>query len=523
MYKCRYCGGSVKIDKAMQEHRGFRSIQKKKMDEAIGKFELQKASCTGCGAQVVFNKGEAIANCAFCGRSLVREEFVKAQAIPEFVVPFTILPDEAKDILESWCKKNSGKAEAKALKKKLGDLKGCYLPYELVRGPVDSVIRRVEGGQTYECGGFADEVFVNCSIDLDNRLLDGMEPYNLDELTGFDFAYVAGHQVKVGDITGEELENRIKNEISDDYLPVIQKTLEAKAVSINVNADEILRMPVLLPVYYLSFDGFMAAVNGQTGKVSVRAVKESHYVIFPWWLKALFWDVVLTGIICLIMALFGADTELIQTAGGCIGFFLAMAFLTAYSEHMGNNKVLIEAGRKIFTSKGGPFVRKGGKLTQLGDKLEKPLTKPVFFMNLDGTREAVELKFTGTSRVIRALLLGLIVIFLPAIIALFIVGFDFSQLHLLGGAVWYCLTVPLTPVVLIKFGRLEIYDRPWIYILDEDGNKKRYKKKLNLGYTPGEIVKGCLKALFKPPASLLVWFVIIALIASVWMTAFEDF
>ena len=98
MYNCAYCGGSVGIDGAKSEHKGFREISHKRMRESMKKFELQKAYCTGCGAELVFETGEAVANCAFCGRSLVRKAFVNADDIPELIVPFAITSAEAKDI-----------------------------------------------------------------------------------------------------------------------------------------------------------------------------------------------------------------------------------------------------------------------------------------------------------------------------------------------------------------------------------------------------------------------------------------
>ena len=76
------------------------------MHESLSKFELQKAVCTGCGAEVIFDKGDAIAHCAFCGRELVREEFVKLKNIPELIIPFSITKDEAKTLLLEWCSKN---------------------------------------------------------------------------------------------------------------------------------------------------------------------------------------------------------------------------------------------------------------------------------------------------------------------------------------------------------------------------------------------------------------------------------
>lgn len=517
MYKCSYCGNDVGIDATKKQKQGFREISHKKIQKSLKDFELQKAVCTGCGAKIVFDKGDAVANCAFCGRSLVRKAFVNAENIPELIVPFSITDEEAKKLLNDWCIENKHKKEAKAISGKMSDIKGFYLPYELVKGPVKCSVFRIDGGSVYDCEGFIDEVFVNCSEQLDNQILDAMEPYDLEELAEFDFSYVAGHQVKTGDIDDFELVRRIDIEVGEDYKPVIRKTLETKAVGVRACAEDVLRMPVLLPVYYLSFDGYMAAVNGQTGKVSVRAYKDSKYLILPWWLKAILATIAGTAGVALGMLLFGAGKDLIYGASGCLALILVFVFFTAYSQQKEDTYGL-EYYRKIFTSKGGAYKRDGDELVQTKDERVKPVTKPVFYMNINGKKEEVEIRFTTVFRVIRALAILFGIVFLPVIVALFINGFNFTQLNLGGSAVWFCIAVPLAPVFLIKYGRMDIYDRPWIYIIGENGKKKRYRPQKD----PKEVrdTMQFIKEFLKPP---LLWGTLIFLLifcSMVYLTAF---
>ncbi len=517
IYNCSYCGGTVGIDQAKSGHKGFREIQQRKLNKDVRSFELQKAECTGCGAKIVFDKGDTIANCAFCGRSLVRKSFVNADNIPELIIPFSITESEARTILKDWCEKNKRKPEAREIGGKLEDLNGFYLPYELVKGPVKCDVFRIDGGSIYECGGFVDEVLINCSAKLDNRLLDGMEPFEPDDLKEFDFSYVAGHQVKIGDISSDELIRRIDIEVGEDYKPVIQKTLETKAVSVNAHAGDALRMPVLLPVYYLAFDGMLAAVNGQTGKVSVRAAKDSKYLILPWWLKAILSTIAGTAAIALCMFLIGAERDLIYVASGCLLLILLIVFFAAYSQQKEDSYGL-ESYRKIYTSKGGRYVRDGDRIIQTEEEHKKPVIPPVFFMDIEGKREPVALKFTAPLRVAKALSITIGVVFLPVILALIINGFNFSKIELGGSAVWFCLAVPLAPVFLIKYGRMDIYDNPWIYLISENGGKRRYKKKRDP--REKEDIKAFIKDLFKPPFLWVTLVMLLLFCTMVYLTAF---
>lgn len=517
MYVCGHCGGTVGISEAQKEKQGFRSLQREKLKENVKKYRLFRTSCSGCGAEVVFEENEALSGCPFCGRSLVRTEYLSSKNMPESVVPFGITQKEACERLEEWCRKNRGKQEAQKLLPLISELKGFYLPYEMVRGPVHMRASRMDAESVYRCEGFMENTFVNCSKQLDNLLLDGMEPFDLNGLTEFDFGYVAGHHVKTPDINGKDLEQRVCQEVEECYTPAVRKTLETKAVSIKASAESAITMPVLLPVYYICKGELMAAVNGQTGKVSVRALKESHYYFLPWWLKAILATLVMSAAAFGAMYLFGMNLggSLLITA--VLAFFFFVVLLCYYSDTT-RNSFSVVAGREIFTSGESTFHREGGKLVQSDEILERKIVPPVYFSRIGGEDRPVIMKFTTPFRVIRMILLSLVALFLPVIIALFLTGFDFQKINLGGSAVWFCIAVPVVPIYLLKFGIVELHDRPWIYTVSKDGKKERYRPKPN----PEDIKDmffGFLRVLFIPPISFAVWFGIISFFVMVYLTA----
>ena len=118
------------------------------------------------------------------------------------------------------------------------------------------------------------------------------------------------------------------------------------------------------------------------------------------------------------------------------------------------------------------------------------------------------------------IMMALAVLFLPVIIALFLNGFNFSRLNLGGSVVWFCIFGPVIPIYLLKFGRIELYDRPWIYIVSPDGKMTRYRKKDSYTYSRKEIVQTILKILFIPPLCFAVWFGIACFCAMCYLTAF---
>lgn len=517
-YHCGFCGGRVGINEAVAQKKGFRAFRQKKIRESAGKYRLMQGTCTGCGAEIVFPEGEAMSNCAFCGRALVRKDYIASEELPELIIPFRITLEEACERLAEWCDKNPRRPEAKHVREHIGNLSGFYLPYELVRGPVTSKVCRMDGGKPYHCRGFVDNVFVSCSKQLDNALLDGMEPFELDELHAFDFAYAAGQRIKTADVEEDELLSRISEEVSADYAPTVRKTLETKAVDVATDSSSVLRMPVLMPVYYICVGDTMAAVNGQTGKVSVRAEKVSHYYFIPWWMKAILSTLLICGISYSAFRFFGMTHGEGVYLTGILGLVWIIVVFCVYSDTV-HNSFRVEKERRIFSSRGGSFRRTDSGLVQDTRVMKKPVTPPVFFENIQGQFLPVILRFTTPLRIAETVLLSLTVLFLPVIIALFLNGFNFKRLELGGSAVWFCIFVPVVPIYVLKFARVDLYEHPWIYILNPDGSRIRYRKKSDFKIT-GETLLTVLSATFLPPGCLAVWFGIISFCVMCYLTAF---
>ncbi len=217
IYRCASCGGKVEIEKARQDKLEFQDNQFKRLKESAKDYSMSTTSCTGCGATLVFEKDEAVSNCTFCGRSLVRKDYVFDEKMPQNIIPFAVTKDEAENILKKWCNENKHKPESKYLMKRIKDLKGYYLPYEMVRGPVRCKVSRAGETGYFQADGYLNDEFVNCSSQMDNRVLDCMEPFNLDNLQEFDFSYVAGQRIKISDIDEKEIDNRLDNETSENY------------------------------------------------------------------------------------------------------------------------------------------------------------------------------------------------------------------------------------------------------------------------------------------------------------------
>ena len=517
-YRCGYCGGKVGIDEALQQKQGFRAMQKEKISNAIKSYDLMQATCSGCGATIVFEENEALASCAFCGRSLVRTKYLHDDRLPECVIPFRITEKEAKELLSEWCRNNRGRPEAKKLGPLIPQLKGFYLPYELVRGPVHMKVSRMDRGARYDCEGFINDEFVNRSEQLDNLLLDGMEPFDMDGVREFDPAYIAGHRVKISDTGDDELVRRAGSETAQTYTPYLGKVMQTRELDIDADVSSAVRLPALLPVYYISEGGLMAAVNGQTGKVSVRALKETRYYFLPWWFKAILATLTFSAVLFFSLLLFGANAGSALFVTGLTDIIFMVITLCLYSD-TARNEFSVSAGHKVFTSGEKTFRREHGLLVLDDRLLKRKVSEPVFFLRLRDKLTPVVLKFATPGRILRMALLTLTALFLPVILALLINGFNFEMLELGGSMAWFCVAVPVVPIYLLKFGVVDLYDRPLIYEIKENGKTKRYREKREIKITREGILTA-LRIMFIPPASLAFWFGVISFFTMVYLTAF---
>ena len=102
-YLCGYCGGTVGIKEAQTQKKGFRRLRRAKIKESAGQYSLMQASCSGCGATLVFPEGEAMTDCAFCGRALVRTQYLASSArkVTAVEIDRMLIPILA-DTLSGW-------------------------------------------------------------------------------------------------------------------------------------------------------------------------------------------------------------------------------------------------------------------------------------------------------------------------------------------------------------------------------------------------------------------------------------
>ena len=459
-YHCGYCGGTTDIHEPVQRLGEWRDARKKEVlrDKSVAE---EKCVCQNCGAEVVIPEGEAMGNCEFCGGKFARRAFA-ASELPEVIIPFVLTEDEARARLQEWAQKNQKQEEAKKVLASIKNLRGYYLPYELIRGPVSAEAERMEtfSDYKYHVGGFLNGIAVNTSKQLDNLVLDAMEPFEWTAARTFEFAFIAGQRVKLSDIDAKQTEARVLEEVQEGFRPEVEKQLQTTGITMKMHAGDILRLPALLPAYVLKIGPVLAVVNGQTGRVAVSKAKAEK--VMSWLIE----PTLMTLAVAAVTWLCYPVLEMV----GMMTLVFGMIFFTAFSDGRGD-----EFRRKVFKSEKSRAERVQSKLTvtQGEDAIEDTTTRAVFMEPVNGEMVPVKISFYTPFRIIMTMLAVVVFNAFPAIVA-WIFDTDGTANYSYNG-IWMTLSVPITLILWIAFGRIRVYNYPLLEMILPDGKTKPVK------------------------------------------------
>lgn len=472
-YHCQHCGGITELQAPARALERYRKLHKQELKASQSKDKCRKYNCPNCGAVVVLDSTEATANCGFCGTKMVNSNFVDSDAFPELIIPFKLTLAEAKAELEKWLKENSSKEEAKKLQGRVDEMQGYYLPYQVVKGPVQGTAFRARSSRRYTYGGFIDEVAVNTSKQLDNLLLEAMEPFDWREVHPFEYGFIAGMRTKLQDATDGDIANRIKEEIKETYLPTVEKTLQSADLDTYLDASEVLQIPALMPVYVITRGQVQCAVNGQTGRVAVTPLKEK--TVQRAWLEPLLTVLLVAGL-CEAVPLvlhFHPIYELTMSISLVVGLIV----WAAYAGTKTVVKTIYYASKKQLAKRG---IDNKISYTDGKELVDNPAKTPVFFEMLDGKLEPVKISFYTMARTVKAAIFALVLAFLPNILAYAVVAYDvyvhgdpveqFNQIHHFYAAAWWTLMIPILFILWIAVVRRDAFDYPVLYRIQPNGS-----------------------------------------------------
>ncbi len=250
--------------------------------------------CTSCGAEVISDGDTVATECMYCGNPVVMTNNVSGMVTPDMVLPFKIDKKQAEQMLLDFYKGKKLLPDAFVKGNRISKIAGMYVPFWLfsctgsgsvaynatkVRRWSDSDYNytKTETYEVYREGhiGF-DKIPVDASTKMDDNYMDGIEPYNYDDLAAFNTMYMAGYFADKFDVGVQEsttrANERVRASVEDAFKDTVRgyTTVNAKGSNIHMKGDDI--HYTLMPVWMLNtkYEGkmYQFAINGQTGRVS---------------------------------------------------------------------------------------------------------------------------------------------------------------------------------------------------------------------------------------------------------------
>ena len=450
-YCCAHCGSEANASEKKVEYKQWKSMHDKVVMQDLAK--VKTLACPKCGAQTMAAGEDASTHCPFCQNTMIDAEFA-GNDLPEIIIPFKITKEEAEDKLKAWLAENKGNKAAKVIEDNRNRFTDCYLPYHIVRGAFngDMAIGLQDGTTThYPFRAYLSHTAVNASKDWDNLFLDGIEPFDFSDTREFDFAFLNHQSAKIQNVVGDALNARIAEETRAELYQSLAKKVRTKEMDVLLDDNENESIPALMPVYLVKCEnGVAAAVNGQTGKVSIATGKQKN-LTRNWWL----WPTLATLVVALVSGLWIGEA----LSGCAIALVFGLVFFAV--AHNRHHKEIVQE-----------------IITMPKEENRHNDTQTEFFADFGKGPVPTELKFFTPARIIKLIVGLLVVTFLPLLIAIpiqILRGLPLSGIHIGYGAAWYITPVFMAIVLAGGAAKTMMYGEPLYFEKQPNGTLKRRK------------------------------------------------
>ena len=270
-YKCPSCGGALKFDSSVQKMKcpycgtEFEMEALKNYDDVLNQeqpdemnWETQAGSewktgetdhmiiytCKSCGGEIVGDQNLGATSCPFCGNPVVMTGQFSGDLRPDYVIPFKLDKQAAKDGLVRHLKGKRLLPKLFKSQNRINEIKGVYVPFWLFDADATGKVRykatrvRVWSDDDYnytETSYFSvyregeigfEKIPVDGSSKIADDLMESIEPFYFEDAVDFQTAYLAGYLADRYDVTAnqsiERANERIKHSTEENFAATVQ-------------------------------------------------------------------------------------------------------------------------------------------------------------------------------------------------------------------------------------------------------------------------------------------------------------
>ncbi|MDO4619974.1 MAG: hypothetical protein Q4B09_05060 [Lachnospiraceae bacterium] len=262
-------------------------------DDSVSTEDLVVYKCPHCGAEMITSQKTVATTCVYCNRAVTLTGNVRGEFRPQYILPFEKERSEVEAAYRKLCKGSFLTPRTFLADSQIQKIKGMYVPYWLytfdgvanvtVRGSRVHTFRRgdteitetshylaVEEGQ-----GRFFRIPADGMKEMDNLMMDSIEPFHFNKLVPFNPAYLSGFYAQQWDenaaVNEPRAKTRAKNALSTEVMNHIEGFTTSVTENENYSWSDQKVEQVMLPVWmmYTEYKGenYVFGMNGQTGKM----------------------------------------------------------------------------------------------------------------------------------------------------------------------------------------------------------------------------------------------------------------
>ena len=296
---CASCGNYFELEslEAMQvsDEHGMQFEMPSETFGAADAQDMQAYICKSCGAELMTEGTTTATECPYCGSPTILPERIEGGVKPEKVIPFTITKEQVQQQFKDYFKGKFLLPKVfRNARNRIDEMRKLYVPYWLFDCEADaSIAYDAEKVSTERRGDWeitrtahyavrreGSMAFENIPVDgsqkLDNKITESLEPYDMSAAIPFQAAVLSGALADHADVNAEECEGRaverVENSISQALRDTVTGYSNVRQTSCSIHAEGGKVTPVLMPVWLITTKKddkiYNFAINGQTGKLT---------------------------------------------------------------------------------------------------------------------------------------------------------------------------------------------------------------------------------------------------------------
>lgn len=290
IFKCKNCGGNVVYD---PKRKAMFCPYCDGVDSEQIEENSSLVTCASCGGELTITEFTSASRCPYCNNYIIFEDRVRNEFEPSRMIPFKLDKDQAVEMMNKEFKKRRFTPSSFLSEKTLTNLNGYYVPFFLYDYKVNSdfsgvgtKVRHWTAGeyQYTETSYYQilrkmhvnyDNVPADASTDMDDKVMDLIEPYQYEDLMSFDPKYLSGFFGEVYNAPSSEYEGRARVKVNESADALLSSSYEGYQKVIPERKEHVITEEnaeyALLPVWVYAYEYrdkiYNFFVNGQNGKV----------------------------------------------------------------------------------------------------------------------------------------------------------------------------------------------------------------------------------------------------------------